>query len=96
MTQHPDTTEWDRMRREQRSAHHVEAMTGRHVIADVRYAAERIECTCGAVVTADEDRGAHDRHAPLVEAWAEHRRNAGLTTHVGPARLGRPRREDAA
>jgi|GEM_PF-5247194 hypothetical protein len=76
MTKHPDTTEWDRMRREQRSAHHDAAMTGRHVIADVIYALERIECTCGVVVKADEDRLAHDRHAPLVAAWEAHKREA--------------------
>lgn len=52
----------------------------RHVIEDICYADEWIVCTCGDVIKADEDRVAHDRHAPLVAAWAEHRRLAGLET----------------
>lgn len=50
----------------------------RHLIADVRYRDERITCTCGEVVNAQPDTFFHDRHLPLAEAWAEHRRTAGL------------------
>jgi hypothetical protein len=50
----------------------------RHVIADVRYRDETITCTCGEVVNAQPDELFHDRHQPLAEAWAEHRRQAGV------------------
>jgi hypothetical protein len=52
----------------------------RHVIEDICYADEWIVCTCGDVIKADEDRTIHDRHEPLVTAWATHRRVAGLET----------------
>jgi len=59
------------------------SVTGRHVIADIRYRDERIECTCGAIVTARPDLLEHDRHRPLVAAWEEHRRAAAV---VGASR----------
>jgi hypothetical protein len=45
----------------------------RHVIADISYRSEAIECACGAVITAQADRTNHDAHGPLVEAWDAHR-----------------------
>lgn len=55
-------------------------LEGRHVIREISYGAETIVCTCGEVVTAPEDTSVRDRHAPLVAAWSEHRRAAGLPT----------------
>lgn len=55
----------------------------RHVIAKITYALERIDCSCGAVITAEPDRIAHDRHLPLVQAWEAHRRAAGLRKGTG-------------
>lgn len=78
MTSRIETTEWDRMRRQQRSADHGAAIVGRHVIADLSYRAEWIRCTCGTVVTAAEDELKHDRHAPLVLAWGAHKREAAI------------------
>lgn len=51
-----------------------------HRIGQVTYRLERIECTCGDVVTAPPDTYKRDQHGPLVRAWAEHRARAGLTT----------------
>lgn len=45
----------------------------RHVIADISYRAEAIECACGAIVTAAPDPVDHEAHSPLVDAWAAHR-----------------------
>lgn len=50
----------------------------RHVIERVSYASEEIECSCGALVTAEVDELEHDRHLHLCLAWAEHRRAVGL------------------
>ena len=50
----------------------------RHVIEDIRYALEWILCSCGVEIVAEPDELFHDRHQPLTEAWAEHRRTAGL------------------
>lgn len=49
-----------------------------HVIEDICYADEWIVCTCGAVIKAEEDRVIHDRHQPLVDAWAAHKREARI------------------
>lgn len=51
--------------------------TGRHVIAEISYAAERIECSCGIVIVAERDIVKPDRHEPLTLAWQDHRRSAG-------------------
>jgi len=48
-----------------------------HVIAQVRYRDETIECVCGEVVTAPADVASHDRHGPLDAAWSAHRRANG-------------------
>jgi len=57
-----------------------DAMPPTHRIAEVDYQAEAIECTCSAIVTARPDGLVHDRHQPLADAWAAHRREAGLVT----------------
>lgn len=51
---------------------------GRHVIDDIRYADEWIRCSCGDEITAPPDELFRDRHEPLVIAWQEHRRGAGV------------------
>jgi hypothetical protein len=48
-----------------------------HLIADIAFREERIVCSCGELVTAAPDEGNRERHKPLDEAWAAHRRANG-------------------
>lgn len=67
----------------------IAAFAGRHYITAISYRDERVGCSCGVIITAKPDHPAvHDRHQPLVDAWEQHRREAGVN-------LGR-RRIDAA
>lgn len=52
------------------------AQMPRHLIADISYRLERIDCSCGVVVTAGRDILEPDRHGPLSIAWENHRRPA--------------------
>ena len=54
-----------------------------HRIAFVRYHVETIECVCGISVSAEPDAAKHDRHGPLGEAWAEHKRASGVVPRQG-------------
>ncbi|MCI0583391.1 MAG: hypothetical protein L0227_11000 [Chloroflexi bacterium] len=58
----------------------------RHVIESISYRDERIECSCGAVVTAARDGGAPDRHGPLTRAWDAHRREVRVDVPAGDRR----------
>lgn len=55
----------------------------RHVIAEISYQRERIACSCGDVVSARPDVADRDSHRPLVAAWENHRREAGLRKGTG-------------
>lgn len=57
----------------------------RHRIVEVSYRAETIVCECGAVIRAKPDPYSHDSHRPLVTAWEQHRREAGLVLGSGHA-----------
>lgn len=70
-------------------------INARHVSAGTSYSEERIDCSCGVVVTAEPDTYRRDRHEPLMIAWNKHRMDTDEAHAARQARLaGRPIRHE--